>query len=547
MLRRDWLKAAAAPALATAAAAPKPNVILILTDDQGYGDLGCHGNDKIRTPNLDHLARESVELAQLHSSPVCTPTRASLMTGRYNYRTRAIDTYLGRAMMDPEEVTMAEMFQAAGYRTGIFGKWHLGDNYPLRAIDQGFEEALVHLGGGLAQPSGPPGNGYFDPVLERNGKPVKEPGYCSDIFTNAALRFIEANQQHPFFTYLALNAPHDPLEIAERYVAPYRAMRLDERTARVYGMVANIDENIGRLMDRLETLKLEQNTILIFMTDNGPAFARYNARMRGLKGSVYQGGIRVPCFFRWTGKLRPGVVDRLAAHIDILPTLLEACGVSKTGSARLDGLSLWPLLRGERNWPDRTLYFQWHRGDAPRLYENCAARSQRFKLVNGKELYDLMADPEEKTDIASQQPEAVARMCQGYEEWFRDVSSTRGYDPPRPIIGAPQADPVTLTRQDWRGPRAGWSADSLGYWEVEIASPGPYEITLRFPRTPSAGEAVLQAGELSLKQPLEAGAESVTFHAVKLKPGKARLEPSLEFGGASVGAHYVDLVRSAPG
>lgn len=541
MLRRDFLRAAAAPALLAAPPKP-PNVILILTDDQGYGDLGCHGNDRLKTPHLDRLARESVELTQFHSSPVCAPTRASLMTGRYNYRTGAIDTYLGRAMMYPEETTLAERFSAAGYRTGIFGKWHLGDNYPLRSIDQGFQESLVHNGGGIGQPSDPPGNHYFDPVLQHNGKPKKCSGYCTDIFTAAAMQFVEANRGRPFFAYLATNAPHTPAEIDDRYAAPYRSLGLDDLTARIYGMIANLDENVGRLMAKLNALDLERETLVIFMTDNGPQQKRYNAGMRGLKGSVYEGGIRVPCLFRWKGVLRPRVMNRLAAHIDVLPTLLEVCGVSREPEARLDGRSLWPLIKGEdASWPDRTLFFQWHRGDVPELYRGCAARSQRYKLVNGRELYDLMKDPAEQNDISSREPELAARMKKGYEDWFHDVSATRGYDPPRMQLGTPHENPVILTRQDWRGPRAGWDPDSLGYWETEVAGPGPYRVRLRFPPAQTAGEAQFQSGDLVLKQAVPAGSDSVTFSDVKLPPGKARLEPALRFGEKTVGVHYVDV------
>jgi arylsulfatase A-like enzyme len=445
-------------------------------------------------------------------------------------------------MMYTEEVTMAEIFSAAGYRTGIFGKWHLGDNYPLRSIDQGFQESLVHNGGGIGQPSDPPGNHYVDPVLQHNGKAEKRSGYCTDIFTNAALEFIEANRGRPFFTYLATNAPHTPLEIDERYVAPYRSPGLDETTVRIYGMIANLDENIGRLLAKLNALDLERDTLLIFMTDNGPQQRRYNAGMRGLKGSVYEGGIRVPCFFRWKGALRPRVMNRLAAHIDVLPTLLEACGLPKSSTAELDGRSLWPLLNGKSAaWSDRTLYFQWHRGDVPELYRSCAARSGRYKLVNGKELYDLMTDPAEKRDIAARQPEVVTRMRKGYEDWFRNVSATRGYDPPRIHLGTPHENPVVLTRQDWRGPRAGWAPDSLGHWETEVTRPGPYQIRLRFPPAEAAGEAQFQSGGLALKQAFQAGADSVTFTAVELPTGKARLEPCLRFDAKTIGVHYVDI------
>ncbi len=541
MLRREFLTTAAAPALVAAPQRP-PNVIFLLTDDQGYGDLSCHGNKQIRTPNVDRLADESVRFTDFHSCPVCSPTRASLMTGRYNYRTGVVDTYLGRSMMYRDEVTAPEMFRAAGYRTGIFGKWHLGDNYPLRAIDHGFDEALVLLGGGLAQPSGPPGNGYFDPILEHNGKPVSAKGYCTDIFTNATLEFVEANRNRPFFAYLPTNAPHDPLQVDDKYVAPYSAMGLDERTARVYGMIANIDENLGRVVNQLKKLDLDRNTILVFMTDNGPAFPRFNAGLRGVKGTVYEGGIRVPFFVRWTGRLKTRSVPQIAAHIDVLPTLLEACGIPKVGVRPFDGVSVWPLMTGQRvNWADRNLFFQWHRGDAPEAFRNAAVRSQRYKLVDGKELYDLGTDLYEKKDVASSKSDVVDSMRRSYDRWFADVSS-RGYDPPRPILGTSHQNPVTLTRQDWRGPRAGWNPDSLGYWEVEVAKPGPYQITLRFPKAATTGRAVLHAGATNVDLPVTPGAESVTFSGVELGTGRQRLEPRLEFGANAVGTHYVDVL-----
>jgi arylsulfatase A-like enzyme len=275
---------------------------------------------------------EGVCFSHFHASPVCSPTRASLMTGRYNFRTGAIDTYLGRSMMRPDEVTLPQLLAANGYRTGIFGKWHLGDNYPMRAMDRGFEEALVHNGGGLAQPSGPPGDGYFDPMLSHNGVWAKHSGYCTDIFTSAAIAFIARHRAEPFFVYLATNAPHMPLQVADEYSAPYLAMGLDEETAKTYAMITNIDDNVGRLFAALDELGLDRNTIVIFLTDNGPAFGgveRYNAGMRGQKGTVYEGGIRVPCFVRWPGVIPSGkAVDRLAAHIDLLPTILNACRVS---------------------------------------------------------------------------------------------------------------------------------------------------------------------------------------------------------------------------
>lgn len=522
----------------------RPNIVLIMTDDQGYGDLGCHGNEKIRTPNLDRLASESVRLTQFYVSPVCAPTRSSLMTGRYNYRTGVVDTYLGRAMMHADEVTLAEMLARAGYRTGIFGKWHLGDNYPMRPIDQGFQETLVHRGGGIGQPSDPPGgSSYFDPILQHNGAEKKYRGYCTDVFANAAMRFVEENRDRPFFAYLATNAPHAPLQIDKSYFSPYLEMGLNETTAKVYGMVQNIDENVGRLLAGLKKLALEENTIVIFLTDNGPQQERYTCGLRGRKGTVYEGGIRVPCFVRWPAMLESGrKIDTIAAHIDVLPTLLDACGVAIPDGLSLDGVSLLPVLRGQdASWPDRTLFFQWHRGDVPELYRACAARSQRYKLVNGKELYDIGTDPNETKDIAVTHPEIVERLRAAYEKWFRDVSATRGYDPPRIYLGTRFENPVTLTRQDWRGPRAGWAGDSLGYWEVLVQEAGDYAITLRFPTTRTETDIHFKLGNVNVSQTVKDGSGTCRFDSVRLDAGTGRLEAWLQSGEKRVGVSYVEV------
>ncbi|MDQ1257146.1 MAG: hypothetical protein QG656_1748 [Candidatus Hydrogenedentes bacterium] len=534
---------------AEAPAARRPNVVLMLTDDQGYGDLACHGNPHIKTPNMDRLRAEGVRFEYFYVSPVCSPTRANLMTGRYNYRTRAIDTYAGRSMMDPDEVTMAEMLGDGGYKTGIFGKWHLGDNYPMRAMDQGFQESLVHRGGGLCQPSDWPGNTYFDPMLSRNGVDWKSKGYCTDVYTDAALEFITAHRNEPFFCYFATNAPHTPLQIADEYAKLYLDMGLEEDTAKVYGMVTNIDDNIGRILAKLDELGIEKNTVVIFLTDNGPQGSRkgvrYNAGLRSAKGAVYEGGIRVPCFVRWPGTLDAGKsIDRVAAHIDLLPTLLDVCGVAKREGVALDGRSLKPLLLGENTeWPDRTLYFQWHRGDAPELYRDCAARSQRYKLVNGVELYDIEADPGELNDIAKDRPEIVREMRAGYEAWFKDVSCTRGYDPPRIHLGTPHENPVVLTRQDWRG-SDGWDSDKdLGYWEVCVTEAADYEITLRFAPVREASEARFKFGGVETAQALESGAAACVFNRVALPQADGRLEASVLHGGEPCGVLFVEVKR----
>ena len=529
----------------------QPNVVLVMTDDQCYGDMGCHGNDKIKTPNLDRLHEESLRFTNFYVCPVCSPTRASLMTGRYNYRTGAIDTYIGRSMMHPDETTLAEILARNGYQTGIFGKWHLGDNYPLRAMDQGFAESLVHNGGGIGQPSDPHGNSYFDPQLKHNGVQKEYTGYCTDLFTDAAMQFVEENRDRPFFVYLATNAPHSPLQIADEYVKPYLAMGLDEPVAKVYGMVTNIDENVGRLRAKLEDLGLSENTIFVFLTDNGPCGSqgepRYNSGFRDRKGTVYEGGIHVPCFVHWPSRLEAGVeVDRIAAHIDLLPTILEACDITPSQDLALDGRSLLPLMlqQSEKriDWPDRTLFFQWHRGDEPDLYRNSAARNQRYKLVGKNELYDLIKDPGEKRNIAVDHPEVAAEMRHLYEEWFRDVSSTRGYAPPRIHLGTPHENPVTLTRQDWRG-SDGWGDNQLGYWEVTVAEPGKYDVTLRFPTTKDPKEAFFRLGKVDANRSLIAAENSCTFRGLQLESGDGRLDAWLNARDGKVGSMYVDVKR----
>jgi arylsulfatase A-like enzyme len=481
-------------------------------------------------------------------------------------------------MMYPDEVTLAEMLGGAGYRTGIFGKWHLGDNYPLRAMDQGFQESLVLKGGGLAQPSDPPGgNSYFDPVLLHNGKEVRTKGYVSDVITDAAMKFIARNRDAPFFVYLAFNAPHAPLQVPDAYYQQYRKMDLahslfpqaghplpgkaqQDVTAKVYAMVTNIDDNLGRLFAKLEELKLADDTIVIFLTDNGPQQVRYNSGMLGRKGTVHEGGLRVPFFVRWPGKFPAGrAVDRIAAHIDVTPTLLEACGVARPKKVAFDGKSLLPLLKGEKiDWPDRTLYFQWHRGDRPELNRAFAARAQKWRLVQPAgagaqklpakltfQLYDMVKDPLEQKDVAAQHPDIVAAMRKGYEAWFRDVSATRGYDPPRIHLGTAHEDPVQLTRQDWRGPRAGWGPKDLGHWEVQVAKAGTFDVTLRFAPDDRPRTARFALGAVTRTKEVPAKATHITLEAVRLPEGAGRLEAFLVAGEVSGGVLYAEVRKRA--
>ncbi len=470
----------------------RPNIILILTDDQGYGDAGVHGNSQIRTPALDRFAREGVELTRFYVEPVCAPTRAALLTGRYHYRSGIIHTSRGGAKMHGEETTLAEMLRDHGYRTGLFGKWHLGDSYPMRPIDQGFEEAIWHKSGGIDQTPDKP-NSYFDPWLWRNDEKFQSRGYCTDVFFEAALTFIRRHQDEPFFVYLPTNAPHTPLQVGDAYWQPYADAGLDETTAKVYGMVENIDQNFDRLLSALERLGLAENTIVAFISDNGPQQQRYTAGLRGRKGSTYEGGIRALSFWRWPQGFAGGrKFDDVAAHLDVAPTLLEWAGAAPPAHRAFDGRSLAPLFRGE-SIPDRTHFSQVHRGLTPQPYQNAAVVAGAHKLVLGPdsfndeswsyqgepplELYDLAADPGESQNLAAERPELVADLRARYEAWFADVKSSREFTPGVIRLGGAENPTLLCRYQDATfvdGVPRGWSTDfeTAGRYRIEVETGG---------------------------------------------------------------------------
>jgi arylsulfatase A-like enzyme len=509
------------------AQARRPNIVLVMSDDHGYGDLGVHGNDKVQTPTLDRFAREGVELTRFYVSPVCSPTRASLMTSRYHYRTGIIHTSRGGALMHGDEVTIAEILRDAGYRTGIFGKWHLGDCYPMRPQDQGFEESLVHTSGGIAQPPDAD-NQYENPRLLKNGQPIETRGYCTDVFFDAALKFIRETGDQPFFAYIPTNVPHTPLEVSEAAVEPFRKLGLDNTTARIYAMVKNLDDNFARLLKALDERKLRENTLVIFMTDNGPQQNRYNAGLRERKSSVYEGGIRVPFFIQWPARLvGKRQIDRIAAHIDVLPTLLAAAGLELPASAKIDGRNLLPLLTGATppsEWPERTLFLQCHRGLTPKLFQNAAAITQRYKLVayphtfNREdllpsqtdpvlELYDLEADRGEHDNLAREKPEVVAALRRQYEDWFADVWRSRQFTSGIIHLGNDAAKEVLLCLyQD-----ASWKFNEPFGWLVNIERGGRYELTLRGEDQVGPGHLVVSWQGREVRQPLKAGERSATF------------------------------------
>ena len=489
----------------------KPNVIIIMTDDQGFGDLGINENPNIITPNIDQFASESIQFDNFFVSPVCAPTRASLMTGRYSLRTGVRDTYNGGAIMSNTETTIAEILKEADYSTGIFGKWHLGDNYPFRPSEQGFDESIIHLAGGIGQVGDftnyYKGNtSYFDPILWKNNKKNQYDGYCSDIFAENAVKFIEKNKNKPFFCYLSFNAPHTPLQVPKKYYNMYKdldpelgfndeslASKMSEKdkedARRIYGMVTNIDDNIGKVLNKLTELGIEEETIIIFMTDNGPQQFRYNSNMKGLKGTVYNGGTRVPFYIKYAEKFKNSkVISRMSAHIDILPTILELCNLKIPSDRKIDGQSLVPLINS-KPFNDRHLFSYWTRR-FPEKYINMSIQNDNYKLVgnndyNGKikdfELYDLIADPLESKNVINQNIEIAKSFKIEMDNSIDDLLSSENIkNPPRIIIGSEFENPTVLNRNDASGERGIWAQNDIySYWKVNFKK-GTYDFKFKF-------------------------------------------------------------------
>ncbi len=475
----------------------RPNVILVMTDDQGYGDLGCTGNPWIQTPNIDAFHNDAVRLTDFHVSPLCTPTRGALMSGKRPIRNGAWATTWGRSMLRKTEVTMANVFADNGYATGMFGKWHLGDNYPYRPQDRGFQHVVAHRGGGVGQTPDFWGNNYFDDTYFHNSKPVSHDGYCTDIWFEEATKFIEANKDQPFFAYIATNAPHSPYLIAEKYRKLYE-QNPDIPEPAFYGMITNIDENFGALDTKLKELGIADNTILIFMTDNGSsggaslganglATRGYNAGLRGMKASYYDGGHRAPFFIRWPdGNLQGGHdLTELTLHIDLLPTFIELCGMTPPDGVTFDGASFADYLVGKADsLPDRTQFLQYRQNTTPPEKWTNAVMTKRWRLIYGKELYDIKADPGQQNDVAKQHPEVLAQLRSEHEAWWAEVSPL--LDDYCPIsIGSDNENPTRLDALDVMGDVA-WhqtaivlAQRSTGRWTVDVERAGDYIFSLR--------------------------------------------------------------------
>lgn len=576
--------------IAGALVAERPNVVIVITDDQGYGDVSAHGNPVLKTPEMDRLHGESTRLTNYHVSPTCAPTRGALMSGHFTNRAGPWHTIMGRSFLRVGETTLGEVFSSNGYATGMFGKWHLGDNYPYRPQDRGFTEVVAHGGGGVGQTPDYWDNSYFDDTYSHNGVPTKYEGYCTDVYFSEAKRFIAESQAagKPFLTYISTNAPHGPFHAPDKYWKPYVDAGLPEREAIFFGMIANIDENLGTLRTWLADRGLAENTIFIFTTDNGTASGEkvFTAGMNGKKGSAYDGGHRVPFFMHWPegGFTQARDIPELTAHIDILPTLMELCDVDGPADYKYDGLSLHPLLRpkkGAKPWKDRVIITDSQRVVDPIKWKSSSTMSQQWRLINGKELYDMKNDAGQTTDVAAQFPGVVAHLRGAYDAWWADISPSFVIDE-RPVLGHDAANPTQLTGHDWLtdGSMSPWNQvhirsgkEAIGYWAVRVAQAGRYKISLRrwpqelsraitadlapgkpvpggkaYRETPGKSLAVvgatLRVGGHDLSRPVGPSDESAVF-TVELAAGETELAGAFQFADdtPAVGSYYAVVER----
>lgn len=563
----------------------KPNVVFIITDDQGMGDLGCTGNPYVKTPNIDKFYSGAVRFTNYHVSTTCAPSRASIMTGRHCNRVNVYHTINGRSILFEDEVTLPQVFARNGYINAMYGKWHLGDNYPFRPQDRGFHEVVRHGGGGIGQGPDYWGNDYFDDTYWHNGELATYKGYCTDVFFAEAMKFIEQNKDRPFFCYLALNAPHAPYNLPKQYLDLYQGEAfkgLNPRLLRFYGMISNIDDNFKKLEEKLAQLGLTDNTILIYTTDNGTSAGRsvHNAGLKGGKGSQYDGGHRVPFFIQWPeGKLAGGKdIDNLVAHYDLLPTFVDLLGLDFKPVKPLDGISLKPLLTQDHPaWANRILYMDTQREQNLIKYRKYTVMDNDWRLVDGKELYNITQDRGQEKNLFSQYPEVVARLAEGYEKWWKSflddgVAERYAYIK----VGSPKENPSRLSAHDqivgiysdaWHQNGAIEGVQSTGKWKLEFVEDGEYAISLRrFPResglainatfpaqegrpeldaTAPAGvkndftEAVLYVANISKSAKIEDGQGEITFKG-NIPAGKYDMEAHLIDSGNRVHpAYYV--------
>ena len=546
----------------------KPNIILIITDDQGYGDIGYNGNPHIKTPNLDLLATNSMRFNNFYVSPVCAPTRSSLLTGRYSLRTGVTDTYNGGAMMSNDEITLAEILKENNYQTGIFGKWHLGDNYPFRPTDQGFHESLIHLSGGIGQVGDftnyYKGNrSYFDPILWHNNEQKKYEGYCSDIFTDEAIKFIEDNKSNQFFCYISFNAPHTPLQVPDKYYDLYKnvdpsviseseKISMTEKNVldakRIYGMVTNIDDNVGKLVSKLKELNIDKNTILIFMTDNGPQQFRYVSNLRGLKSSVYNGGIKVPFYLSYPKIHDAGLdLDNFSAHIDVLPSLLDLCDIETPKNIKIDGKNFL-----NKSTEERSFFSYWTR-KSPELYQNMSLNKGNYKLVGNTnydspierfELFDIDNDPYEMENLIENKKELAIQMKLEMDNIYNELINSKNIkNKPSIIIGSEFENPTYLNRNDASGQRGIWAQNEIfGFWRIKALS-GKYNFRFKFNNLNlTSGEMVIEVGSQVYSKKVEVDDNGYALmENIHLNEGEFDLTPFFRYERKNIFPFWVEI------
>ena len=547
----------------------KPNIIIIITDDQGYGDIGFNNNSQILTSNLDLLASQSIRFNNFYVSPVCAPTRSSLLTGRYSLRTGVTDTYNGGAMMSTDELTLSEILRENNYNTGIFGKWHLGDSYPFRPTDQGFNESLIHLSGGIGQVGDftnyYAGNrSYFDPILWHNNEQKKYDGYCSDIFTDEALKFIESNKSNQFFCYLSFNAPHTPLQLPEKYYDLYKDLDPsliyeDEKikmskkdindAKKIYGMITNIDHNVGKLIKKLKELKIDKNTILIFMTDNGAQQKRYASNLRGLKGKVYEGGIKVPFYLKFpkihgnNGK----DINSLSAHIDVLPSLLNLCDIEIPKEKKIDGKNFL-----NKPLKERSFFSYWTR-KSPELYQNMSLNKGKYKLVGNTnydspiesfELFDIDRDPYEIENLIDNKKELAYEMKIEMDNIYNElINSNNIINKPRIIIGSEFENPSFLNRNDASGQRGIWAQNEIfGFWRTKVYK-GKYNFRFKFNNLNlTSGQMVIEVGSQVFSKKVETDENGyVLMENIHLNEGEFDITPFFRIDRKNILPFWVEI------
>ena len=499
--RRDFLKTAGVASLMAASMgvyakseshasaksiASKPNVVLVLTDDQGYGDLSCHGNPVLKTPHLDKLYAESTRFTDYHVAPMCTPTRGELLTGKQAFRNGAVFVCQGKSMIRRGIPTVAEMFQAGGYATGHFGKWHLGDNNPYRPQDRGFDETVHHGAWGVTSMADYWDNDYFDDTYEHNGQLKRYEGYCTDVWFEEAMKWMSKQQKkkQPFFCYLPTNVPHWPDLVAKKYLDMYPG-----RCAGFFGMIAQFDENMGRMEQFMQESGLKENTIFIFMTDNGTRIENpvFNAGMRGHKTQYYEGGHRVPFFLRWlaAGLDKPRDIGELTHSTDLLPTLIDLCGLKKPADLECDGMSLASLIVGATDkLPERKIVIQYRDFGEPGV-----VLWKRWRLVHGDELYNLADDPGQKKNVIEKYPDVAKELRAHYARWVQEMTPLQK-QVNTISIGVDSEPTAMLCSANWIGSYAdSWqnlrNHENLqrrgiknGYWDLQVEKAGKYEIAL---------------------------------------------------------------------